>query len=123
LVLHAEPDALEVDVDDPRPVFFGAVGRYPDLTFGARVVESEVDAPESLHRPPHHLFHVGIFRYIATYEYRATPTLFDHSRGFRSPLLLVVHNDDVSAALSKGHCRSSANAGCGACDQCDRSIE
>ena len=46
LVLHAQEDAREVDVDDPVPVVFGDVGGRCGAEFDAGVVERDVETAE-----------------------------------------------------------------------------
>src|SRR5271165_5486812 len=82
LVLQAEPDAFEIDLDGPIPVFFGLSGDgYPN-TLDPGVIEGDVQAAKSLHRRLNQRLNFGGLRHVGFYKQAFATGGAHHLHGF-----------------------------------------
>src|SRR5208282_6114642 len=68
LVLQAEPDALEIDVDGPIKVFFGLIDDWYPNALDPSIIEGDVQAAKFLHRLPNERINFSGFRDIGLHK-------------------------------------------------------
>jgi hypothetical protein len=102
LVLHPQPDALEVDRDDLVEVLLrGSADRLLQLDAG--VVVREVQAPERRDRPRDRGPAVGLDADVAGKELRVSPLLLDEPYGLHAVVAarLQIAHEDAGRALAR----------------------
>ena len=82
LVLHAQPDALDVDIHDAVKHRFRTVGQAHVLFFNACVVESAVEAAKSIYRRGHHRLNIKGFADIRLDKNCGAARRLNHRYGF-----------------------------------------
>src|SRR5215467_9256774 len=93
LVLHAEPDTLEVDGDRVIPVCLGAVGRWSVRPGNTGVVMRIIQSAVGLHDLLNQRFNLSCFRHIGPYKKSISTGLFDYPYGLLTALDKDVGND------------------------------
>jgi hypothetical protein len=109
LVLHAEEDTAQVDVDDPVPLRFRDVGGWRDWLFDP-LVERVVEAAERLDRLVQRGLDVVGLRHVAPDGDRPPAVLVDHARGFPAAGLRGIGHDDPDALTRERKRRRSSDA-------------
>src|SRR5439155_19553847 len=108
LVLHAEPDTLEVDGDRVIPVFLGAVSRWgvrPRNTgVVMRIIQSAVGLDDLLNQR----FNLRCFRDIGPHKKSISTGLFDYPCGLLTALDKDVGNDSFRPFSGKRQCACPA---------------
>jgi hypothetical protein len=102
LVLHAEENAVKIDVDDAIPLLFVVLGDgCGALWLDACIVKSEVEAAERVSGFVQCGFDLIALRHIATHRECATASLLDQPRGFLIRLLAKVRHGNARARACK----------------------
>jgi hypothetical protein len=110
LVSHAKEHAPEVDADDPVPLLLLEIGCRRERLFDARIVEGEVEAPESPDRLLQGGPYIVILRHIAPDGERVASCLFDHARRFLAAVFRNVGNHDTGSLAGESQRGSSSDA-------------
>src|SRR5262245_50782887 len=104
LVLHAEPDTLEVDSDRVIPVCLGAVSRWSvrprNTGVVMRVIQSAVGLDDLLNQR----FNLGRLRDIGPHKKSISTGLFDYPYGLLTALDKDVGNDSFRPFSGKRQC-------------------
>src|SRR5262245_12703632 len=108
LVLHAEPDTLEVDGDRVIPVFLGAVSRWSVRPRNTGVVMRIIQSAVGLHDLLNQRFNLGCFGDIGPHKKSISTGLFDYSYGLLTALDKDVGNDSFRPFSGKRHCACPA---------------
>src|SRR5262245_4591418 len=104
LVLHAEPDTLEVDGDRVIPVFLGAVSRWSVRPRNTGVVMRIIQSAVGLHDLLNQRFNLGCFRDIGPHKRSISPGLFDYPYGLLTAVDNDVRNDSSRPFSRKRQC-------------------
>ena len=110
-VLHTQPHALEIDVDDPVPVLLAAVQDGRIRGFDAGVVVGDVQPAVFGDDQANHLFDVARLGYVGLDKERFAAGVADEARRFKAALAVHVTRDNFGPCLREGQRRSPANAG------------
>src|SRR5215467_8609975 len=108
LVLHAEPDTLEVDGDRAVPVFLGAVSRWSVRPRNTSVVMRIIQSAIGLDNLLNQRSNLGCFRDIGRHKKSISTGLFDYPYGLLAPLDKDVGNDSFRAFPGKRQCACPA---------------
>ncbi len=124
LVLHAQEDAAEVDVDDPVPLLLVVLrGRSRLPRLDARVVEGEVQPPESLNGLGQGRLHVLGPRHVAPDGERPPALLLDQAGRLLVALLGHVGGHHAGPLAGERQRRRAADAARGPGHERDLSRE
>src|SRR5262245_26857350 len=104
LVLHAEPDTLEVDGDRVIPVFLGAVSRWSVRPRNTGVVMRIIQSAVGLHDLLNQRFNLGCFRDIGPHKKSISPGLFDYPYGLLTAVDSDVRNNSSRPFSDKRQC-------------------
>ena len=98
LILHAEEDALEIDVDETAPGHLFFVGDRKSAGADAGIVERHMEPPVSRERTLDHAAAIGFATDVGADRQRLATSLANRRYG-RLRLVLVLIDDHDSAAL------------------------
>ena len=109
LVLHAQPRALDVDVDDAVEQRFLGVGQRQVLFLDAGVVKGAVEAAEIRHRLVDQRFNFGRARDVGLHEQRLATGFDDHRRRRMAAVDRGIGHHHAGAGAAEGKRGRAAN--------------
>ena len=113
LLLHAQPDALEIDVDDPVPVLLADLMGRRLSRFDAGVVVGHVKPPVCGQRLADHVGYVACLGDVDLHKGGVASAVANDLHRFAAGPFVNVGYDHLGARSSKGQ-------SCGAADACRR---
>jgi hypothetical protein len=110
LVLHAQEDSTEVDVDDSVPLLRSKISRWLNRLFDAGVVEGEVEATECFHGLVQGGLNILHSRHVALNRQCSPARFFDQAGRLPVPLFRDIGDQHTRALAGKRQRGRTTNA-------------
>jgi hypothetical protein len=123
LELHAQPDALEIDVDDSIPVLLGTFMSETFVTLDRRVVAPNIEATERIDRSSNQVLNLIGLRNIGGYEEGFSSVRPDVRSRLFSALDVLIGDHNLRALASVQLGASSADPLAAASDDSNGSFK
>ncbi|MNQ75606.1 hypothetical protein D3C85_904080 [compost metagenome] len=117
LVLHAQPDALDVDAHDCIELIEGALRQPALFDLDPGIVEGIIEAAISVHCLGHQVLHVTFQGHVAAHEHRLTTGRTDQLDGAFTARHIEVRDDYFQSLGGKCLGGRTANTGRRTCHQ------
>jgi hypothetical protein len=89
----------------------------PGLTFGSRIVDRDIEAPEPRDRPVNKVADFFVLAHIGTDEFGLSAGIAKLGGKGSASLVMTTRDDNLSAAAGKSKCGGPADTGQGASNQ------